>query len=41
MQDKYEGTKGHMLLQLQKSYKLDDRFRMTDDFDFDPNMVKN
>ena len=27
----YEGTKGHLLLQLQKSYKGDDRFNLKKD----------
>ena len=31
----YEGTKGHLLLQLQKSYKGDDRFNLKKDQDFD------
>lgn len=31
----FEGKKGHLLLQLQKSYKGDDRFQLTKSGDFD------
>ena len=31
----YEGKKGHLLLQLQKTYKGDDRFQLAGDKDFD------
>ena len=37
---RYEGTKGHLLLQLQKSYKGDERFQLKDD-DFDIDLGKN
>lgn len=36
----YEGKKGHLLLQLQKSYKGDDRFQLTKDFTVDKKMKK-
>ena len=31
----YEGKKGHLLLQLQKTYKGDDRFKLAEDSGFD------
>eukprot|EP00347_Sterkiella_histriomuscorum_P013534 403364343 len=37
----YEGDKGHLLLQLQKTYKGDDRFQLTRDFDIDKSKKKS
>lgn len=40
--DKFDqGGKGHMLLQLQKSYKGDDRFRLDEDEGFAVNPLKD
>jgi len=40
-QDKYEGSKGHLLLQLQKTFKGDDRFQLDKDFAIDKKQKKN
>lgn len=37
--EQYEGRKGHLLLQLQKSYKGDDRFQLGVSRDFDVDTV--